>query len=75
MDEPIQRFVREIARKDPDSALSWAQSIVDEERRKRMETELERIQASELRRAEAQASGTPDPQGDRRPRRGPPNAP
>ena len=40
-----------------------------------METELERIQASELRRAEAQASGTPDPKGDRRPNRGAPNAP
>ena len=41
MDEPIQRFVREIARKDPDSAMTWAQSIVDEERRKRTEADVE----------------------------------
>ena len=33
MDEPIQRFVREVVRSDPEIALTWAEAIVDEERR------------------------------------------
>ena len=75
MDEPIQRFVREVARKDPDTALTWAQSITDEERRKKVEADVLNIKVMQAQREQAEASGTPDPQGDRRPRRGPPNAP
>ena len=75
MDEPIQRFVREVARKDPDTALTWAQSITDEERRKKVEADVLNIKLMQAQREQAEASGTPDPQGDRRPRRGPPNAP
>ena len=30
MDEPIQRFVREVVRKDPEIAMTWAEAIVDE---------------------------------------------
>ncbi|MEC8419966.1 MAG: hypothetical protein VXZ32_02475 [Verrucomicrobiota bacterium] len=75
MDEPIQRFVREVARKDPDTALTWAQSITDEERRKKVEADVLNIKVMQAQREQAEASGTPDPQGDRRPRRGPPNFP
>ena len=75
MDEPIQRFVREVARKDPDTALTWAQSITDEERRKKVEADVLNIKVMQAQREQAEASGTPDPQGDRRPRRSPPNAP
>lgn len=75
MDEPIQRFVREVARKDPDTALTWAQSITDEERRKKVEADVLNIKVMQAQREQAEASGTPDPQGDRRPHRGPPNAP
>ena len=75
MDEPIQRFVREVARKDPETALTWAQSITDEERRKKVEADVMNIKVVQAQREQAEASGTPDPQGDRRPRRGPPNAP
>ena len=75
MDEPIQRFVREVARKDPDTALTWAQSITNEERRKKVEADVLNIKVMQAQREQAEASGTPDPQGDRRPRRGPPNAP
>ena len=75
MDEPIQRFVREVARKDPDTALTWAQSITNEERRKKVEADILNIKVMQAQREQAAASGTPDPQGDRRPRRGPPNAP
>jgi len=75
MDEPIQRFVREVARKDPDTALTWAQSITDEERRKKVEADVLNIKVMQAQREQAEASGKPDPQGDRRPRRGPPNAP
>ena len=72
MDEPIQRFVREVARKDPDTALTWAQSITNEERRKKVEADVLNIKVMQAQREQAEASGTPDPQGDRRPRRGPP---
>ena len=75
MDEPIQRFVREVARKDPDTALTWAQSITDEERRKKVEADVLNIKVMQAQREQAEASGTQDLQGDRRPRRGPPNAP
>jgi hypothetical protein len=75
MDEPIQRFVREVARKDPDTALTWAQSITNEERRKKVEADVLNIKVMQAQREQAEASGTPDPQGDRRPRRDPPNAP
>ncbi len=75
MDEPIQRFVREVARKDPDTALTWAQSITDEERRKKVEADVLNIKVMQAQREQAEASGEPDPQGERRPRRGPPNAP
>ncbi len=75
MDEPIQRFVREVARKDPDTALTWAQSIMDEERRKKVEADVLNIKVMQAQREQAEASGAPDPQGEPRPRRGPPNAP
>ena len=75
MDEPIQRFVREVARKDPDTALTWAQSITDEERRKKVEADVLNIKVMQAQREQAEASGAPDPQGEPRPRRGPPNAP
>ena len=75
MDEPIQRFVREVARKDPDTALTWAQSITDEGRRKKMEADVLNIKVMQAQRQQAEASGAPDPQVDRRPRRGPPNFP
>lgn len=72
MDEPIQRFVREVARKDPDTALTWAQSITNEERRKKAEADVLNIKVMQAQRKQAEASGVPDPQGDRRPRGGPP---
>ncbi len=72
MDEPIQRFVREVARKDPDTALTWAQSITDEERRKKVEADVLNIKVMQAQREQAEASGTPEPQGDRRPRGGQP---
>jgi len=75
MDEPIQRFVREVARKDPDTALTWAQSITDEERRKKVEADVLNIKVMQAQREQAEASGAPDPQGEPRPRRGPPNTP
>ena len=43
MDEPIQRFVREVVRKEPDTALTWAEAIVDEERKQRVVTEVKRV--------------------------------
>ena len=72
MDEPIQRFVREVARKDPDIALTWAQSITDEERRKKVEADVLNIKVMQAQREQAEASGAPNPQGDRRPRGGQP---
>ena len=74
MDEPIQRFVREVARKDPETALTWAQSITDEERRKKVEADVLNIKVMQAQREQAEATGAPDPEGDRRPRRGPPSA-
>ena len=58
MDEPIQRFVREVARKDPETALTWAQSITDEERRKKVEADVMNIKVVQAQREQAEASGT-----------------
>jgi len=51
MDEPITAFVREVARKDPENALTWAQAIVDNEKRKRVEKEVTKM-VTQLRKAE-----------------------
>jgi len=73
MDEPIQRFVREVARKDPDTALTWAQSITNEERRKKVEADVLNIKVMQAQREQAEASGSTESEGVRRPRRGSPN--
>jgi len=51
MDQPITAFVREVALKDPENALTWAQSIVDDEKRNRVEREVSKI-VTQLRKAE-----------------------
>jgi hypothetical protein len=43
MDEPIQRFVREVVRDDPEIAMTWAEAIVNEERKERTVTEVKKV--------------------------------
>ena len=77
MDEPIQRFVREVVRKDPETALTWAEAIVDEERKSRLVTEVKRVakRAAEREQAEAnEASPDGGPPGTGPGRRGPPGS-
>ena len=56
MDEPIQRFVREVVRKDPEIAMTWAEAIVDEERKERTVAEVNRVAERMAKQAEASES-------------------
>jgi hypothetical protein len=78
MDEPIQRFVREVVREDPEIALTWAEAIVNEERKERTVTEVKRVAERVAQQKEAQANGEPqqnqNPGGGGGPGRGPPGS-
>jgi hypothetical protein len=78
MDEPIQRFVREVVREDPEIALTWAEAIVNEERKERTVTEVKRVAERVAQQKEAQANGEPPPNqnpgGGGGPGRGPPGS-
>jgi hypothetical protein len=59
MDEPIQRFVREVVRDDPAIAMTWAEAIVNEERKERTVTEVKKVAERIAKQNEANAmSGT-----------------
>ena len=66
MDEPIQRFVREVVRKDPEIAMTWAEAIVNEERKERTVAEVNRVAERMAKQAEAAESGEAPAQGDGR---------
>ena len=66
MDEPIQRFVREVVRKDPETAMTWAEAIVDEQRKERTVAEVNRVAERMAKQAEASESGEPSAPGDGR---------
>ena len=75
MDEPIERFVREVVRKEPDTALTWAEAIVDEERKQSVVTEVKRVAERAAEREQAEANGaSPNggPPSNGPGRRGPP---
>jgi hypothetical protein len=77
MDEPIQRFVREVVRKDPEIAMTWAEAIVDQEKKERTITEVQRVAERIAQQQEAQANGEPQQNGNPRdggPGRGPPGS-
>ena len=76
MDEPIQRFVREVVRKDPETAMTWAEAIVNEERKERTVTEVKKVAERIAKQQEAEANGetkqnTKSGQGGGRSRGGP----
>ena len=76
MDEPIQRFVREVVRKDPEIAMTWAEAIVDEERKTRTITEVKKVADRIAKQNEAKENGEaldqPNQGGLNGNRRGPP---
>jgi hypothetical protein len=79
MDEPIQRFVREVVREDPEIAMTWAEAIVDEERKERTVTEVKKVAERLAQKKEAQANAelqqNSNPrEGGGRPRGGPPGS-
>ena len=79
MDEPIQRFVREVVRDDPEIAMTWAEAIVNEERKERTVTEVKKVAERLAQKKEAQANGEPQQnsnprEGGGRPRGGPPGS-
>jgi hypothetical protein len=71
MDEPIQRFVREVVRDDPAIAMTWAEAIVNEERKERTVTEVKNVaeRIAKQNEANAQEPGQEQRGGNRR---GPP---
>ena len=65
MDKPVEALVRTVATKDPQNALTWAESITDEKRREDVVRDVNRI-------IERQEGGGDAPRGgDGRGRRGP----
>ena len=73
MDEPIQRFVREVVRDDPEIAMTWAEAIVNKERKERTVTEVKKVAERIAKQNEANANGQEPGQEQREGnRRGPP---
>ena len=74
MDEPIQRFVRKLCVKIHEIAMTWAEAIVDEERKTRTITEVKKVADRIAKQNEAKENGA-DRSANRRTkwyRRGPP---
>jgi hypothetical protein len=65
MDKPVEAFVRTVAQKDPQNALTWAESISDEKRRNEVVKDVNRV----IERQQAAAAGE-EPRSDNRGRGG-----
>ena len=67
-----------MVREDPEIALTWAEAIVNEERKERTVTEVKRVAERVAQQKEAQANGEPqqnqNPGGGGGPGRGPPGS-